>query len=62
MVLQCVAIGACLVALDPLARGSALGGPLLWLRDIAVWSAAVVTVWSGVAYSQRAIAMLSRHD
>jgi CDP-diacylglycerol--glycerol-3-phosphate 3-phosphatidyltransferase len=57
MVLQCVAVPVALLSLDP--------DPLfhstwyLLVRDITLWSAVGVTVWSGVIYVFRAVKMLS---
>lgn len=58
MIVQCIAIGASLVALDPLASGSALGPGLRMIRDISLWLAAAITLWSGVSYSLRALRLL----
>lgn len=56
MVLQCVAAGLCLFALD-------WGSPpveLAWAVDISVWLAILLTLYSGLAYIQRAIGLLRR--
>ena len=58
MIVQCIAIGACLVALDPLVGGSVLGAPVALIRDVSLWLAAAVTLWSGVVYSLRALKLL----
>jgi CDP-diacylglycerol--glycerol-3-phosphate 3-phosphatidyltransferase len=56
MVLQCVAVPVALLSLDthPLFHST---GYLLF-RDITLWFAVAVTVWSGVIYVFRAIEML----
>lgn len=56
MVLQCVAVPAALLSLDPHPFFSS--GGFLITRDILLWGAVAVTVWSGVTYVMRAIEML----
>ncbi len=59
MFLQCVAITASLLSLDPSFAGvSLLGVSFALIRDLLLWSMVVVTVWSGVDYVRRAIQML----
>lgn len=57
MVLQCVAAGLCLFALD---WGSPRPVELAWAVDISVWLAILLTLYSGLAYIQRAIGLLRR--
>ena len=54
MVIQCVAVTASLLSLDR----SLAGATFILVRDILLWSAVAVTVWSGLVYVQRALAML----
>ena len=54
MLLQCVAVTASLLSMSPRLNWS-------WLvptRDVLLWSAVAVTVWSGVVYIVRAIQLL----
>jgi len=54
MTLQCVAVTASLLSVCPEVTWS-------WLipaRDILLWSAVAITLWSGVVYVQRAIELL----
>ncbi len=66
MLLQCVAVPLCLLSLSPDFRvqldGLMSGGftAFLWVRDVAVWSMAAVTIWSGLEYSYRAFLVLRR--
>ena len=54
MVLQCAAVTASLLSLD-----ASLGTPAFnKVRDVLLWSAVVVTVWSGLVYVVRAITIL----
>lgn len=63
MILQCVAVPACLLSLSP--EFKAWLSPMMsaagfdWFRDVCLWSAVVVTVYSGVEYTWRAARMLS---
>jgi len=54
MVLQCVALTAALVSLAPLP----VWPWLVPLRDILLWSAVAVTVWSGLVYVVRGIRLI----
>jgi CDP-diacylglycerol--glycerol-3-phosphate 3-phosphatidyltransferase len=54
MVLQCVAVTASLLSLEDRFSGEAFK----LLRDVLLWSAVVVTIWSGLVYVVRAIALL----
>ena len=56
MVLQCVAITASLLSLSP--HFSSAGFVLT--RDVLLWTAVVVTAWSGIVYIQRAATLLRR--
>ena len=54
MLLQCVAVSASLLSMSP-----GLSWP--WLvptRDILLWAAVGVTVWSGIVYVVRAVQLL----
>lgn len=54
MMLQCVAVTASLLSLNP-----DLHWP--WLapvRDVLLWSAVIVTIWSGLVYVDRAVRLL----
>lgn len=63
MILQCVAVPACLLSLspefeawlDPMMSASAFDR----FRDICLWGAVVITVYSGVEYTWRATRMLA---
>ena len=57
MVLQCGAVFMCLLSLEDRLQSSEA---FLLARDITVWAAVAVTVFSGVAYSVRAVSMLRR--
>jgi CDP-diacylglycerol--glycerol-3-phosphate 3-phosphatidyltransferase len=63
MVLQCIAAGACLVFLG-LARApegvQAVPAWVWWTTVISVWSAVVLTVYSGVGYVLAAVRLLRR--
>lgn len=56
MMLQCVAVTASLLSLSP-----ELNQKWTWListRDVLLWSAVAVTIWSGLVYVVRAVKML----
>ncbi|MBI3466533.1 MAG: CDP-diacylglycerol--glycerol-3-phosphate 3-phosphatidyltransferase [Planctomycetes bacterium] len=59
MLLQCIAAGVCLFYLS---YGRASDFPLWleWLMRVSVWSAVAITIISGLAYVQRAVAILSK--
>lgn len=59
MLLQCIAVGVCLFYLS---YGLASDFPtwLEWLMRVSVWSAVAITIFSGLAYIQRAVAILSK--
>jgi CDP-diacylglycerol--glycerol-3-phosphate 3-phosphatidyltransferase len=59
MLLQCIAVG---VSLFYLSYGRPAEFPLWleWLMRLSVWSAVAITILSGVAYIQRAAAILSK--
>jgi CDP-diacylglycerol--glycerol-3-phosphate 3-phosphatidyltransferase len=54
MTLQCVAVTACLLSLSPDLRWTWL--PMI--RDVLLWVAVLVTVWSGLVYLIRGFALL----
>ena len=56
MVLQCVAVPVALLSLDPHPLFHSTG--YLLFRNITLWFAVAVTVWSGVIYVFRAVEML----
>lgn len=56
MGVQCVAVVLCLLSLSPEAPFDTSG--FMLLRDISVWSAALITFYSGVDYVMRAAQML----
>lgn len=59
MFLQCVAITASLLSMDPgFASWSIAGISFVTLRDGLLWLMVAVTVWSGVDYVRRAIELL----
>lgn len=59
MFLQCVAATVALLSMHPpLASYAAMGVSLILVRDVLLWLMVAVTVWSGVAYIQRAIELL----
>lgn len=63
MVLQCAAVLVCLYALAYLAEGQpprVLPTWLVWTRDITVWAAVALTVYSGLEYIMRAIDIARR--
>jgi CDP-diacylglycerol--glycerol-3-phosphate 3-phosphatidyltransferase len=55
MVLQCAAVTGCLLSLDN--RCAAMSA-FLMARDLVLWSAVAVTIYSGVEYTYRAYRML----
>lgn len=56
MTLQCVAVTASLLSLSP-----QITWPLLpMLRDLLLWLAVIVTMWSGLIYVSRAASLLRR--
>jgi CDP-diacylglycerol--glycerol-3-phosphate 3-phosphatidyltransferase len=60
MFLQCAAVTASLLSLDPTcAAWSFAGASFPLLRDVLLWSMVAVTIWSGVVYVRRAIVLLS---
>ena len=59
MALQCAAVPLCLLSMDAATRERFDG--LVGLRDITLWTAVAVTVFSGVEYSVRAARMLGRN-
>ena len=57
MALQCVAVTASLLSLSPDLHWS-------WLvptRDVLLWSAVIVTIWSGLVYVARAVRLLRQN-
>ena len=58
MVLQCAAVPLCLLSMDDAIVAEYDG--LLRIRDITLWAAVAVTIFSGVEYSIRAVQMLRR--
>ena len=56
MVLQSVALIASLLSLSTIFRSS----PFLITRDVLLWSAVAITVYSGWLYIQRAIQLLKQ--
>lgn len=59
MFLQCVAITACLLSLDPAFINASISGvSFAQFRDGLLWAMVAVTVWSGVDYVRRAIQLL----
>jgi CDP-diacylglycerol--glycerol-3-phosphate 3-phosphatidyltransferase len=59
MVLQCIAAGVCLFYLS-YGRPSEFPLWLEWLMRLSVWGAVAITIFSGLAYIQRAAAILSK--
>lgn len=65
MVLQCVAVGAvllCLMEIDFSPAMQWLGTALLWIRDISVWGAVLLTVYSGYDYVVAATRIMSTDE
>jgi CDP-diacylglycerol--glycerol-3-phosphate 3-phosphatidyltransferase len=60
MVLQCAAVPLCLLSMDDAIVAEYDG--LLRIRDITLWAAVAVTIFSGVEYSIRAVRMLRRPE
>ena len=60
MVLQCAAVPLCLLSMDDAIVAEYDG--LLRIRDITLWVAVAVTIFSGVVYSTRADRMLRRPE
>ncbi|GIT28139.1 MAG: hypothetical protein Ct9H300mP1_01850 [Planctomycetaceae bacterium] len=60
MVLQCAAVPLCLLSMDDAIVAEYDG--LLRIRDITLWVAVAVTIFSGVEYSIRAVRMLRRPE
>lgn len=59
MFLQCVAVTASLLSLEPVcARWSFAGLNFAQVRDALLWTMVAVTVWSGFDYVRRAIQLL----
>jgi CDP-diacylglycerol--glycerol-3-phosphate 3-phosphatidyltransferase len=54
MVLQCVAVTASLLSLDR----ALVSSTFIVVRDVLLWSAVAVTIWSGLVYVVRAVAIL----
>jgi CDP-diacylglycerol---glycerol-3-phosphate 3-phosphatidyltransferase len=63
MILQCLAVPACLLSLSPefVAWGEqyASASALIHLRNLCVWAAVLMTIYSGVDYTWRAARMLA---
>ena len=57
MIVQCTAVPLCLVSLDPTVIQAA--PRFSDLRDVAIWTTVVITVYSGIEYAVRAQRMLS---
>jgi len=60
MILQCAAVPLCLLSMDDAIVADFDG--LIRIRDITLWTAVAVTVFSGVEYSVRAVQMLRREN
>ena len=60
MFLQSAAVSLCLLSMDAAIVAEFDG--LLRIRDITLWTAVAVTVFSGVEYSVRAVRMLRREE
>jgi CDP-diacylglycerol---glycerol-3-phosphate 3-phosphatidyltransferase len=62
MILQCAAVAASLLCLEYAAPGASAAAESSWrtARDILVWSAVIVTLYSGYIYIVRAIQMYRR--
>ncbi len=56
MVVQCIAVGASLLSMESALRSVGF----LLFRDIALWAAVAITIYSGVEYCVRASRMLAR--
>lgn len=56
MGVQCIAVIFCLLSMSPEAPFNTAGFQLL--RDISIWSAAIITIYSGIDYVFRAAKML----
>lgn len=59
MLLQCVAVTASLLSLAPQFRHSQ---PFILARDVLLWTAVIVTAYSGIAYVVRGLALLRETD
>jgi CDP-diacylglycerol--glycerol-3-phosphate 3-phosphatidyltransferase len=57
MVFQCLAV---LVSLYALYHGAPYSNELEWALTLSVWTAVLMTIYSGATYVQRAITILSR--
>lgn len=66
MLLQCIAVPACLLSLSPEFRAWLEPGisvdDFLRFRDVCLYAAVAITVYSGVEYSWRAARLLTRVD
>lgn len=61
MVLQCAAVLTCLYSLAYVAGGNhTLPDWLRWTRDVTIWAAVALTLYSGVEYILRAIEIARR--
>ena len=59
MFLQCVAITASLLSLDPdFSAMTVAGASFYQIRDVLLWTMVIVTVWSGADYVKRAMQIL----
>ena len=58
MVLQCVAAGSCLFALSTIRPPGQADAWIWWILVVSLWSAVVLTVYSGVVYMSVAVPLL----
>ena len=58
MILQCVAVPASLISLSDFIRASGITAEFVVFRDVVLWATVAVTIWSGLIYIVRAIALL----
>ena len=62
MLLQCVAVTACLLSLSPKIREASFAKDFIFARDVILWGAVVATVWSGMIYISRAYRLFTEPD
>ncbi len=58
MVVQCIAAPTCLVYLDSISDGGTAPAWLTWTLVVSVWSAVILTVYSGLIYVVAAVRLV----
>lgn len=62
MLLQCMAVTACLLSLSPRIREASFAQDFIFGRDVVLWTAVAATVCSGLIYVFRAYRLFSKPE